>query len=188
MRRFLSVPHFLWLSVESVLCTIVTFTTGSIIFCSCDKAMPAAFWSSYKDDLIKENISDQGPWGGHRSIYWESKRDGEFNIKAVIDYTSNSGWTLVDKTGFSRKEVEQWTSDGAKIFALDPEGHAAGHGMSTIYQTFPRWISDNLEVLKFNSGWLIVKADTDESMIAYGYVLINRRGNKMTVYHFWGEY
>ena len=61
-----------------------------------NKTTPAGFWIKYKAELLKKNISDQGPYGGHRAMYWKSESQNTFTAKQVIDFATKNSWTLVD--------------------------------------------------------------------------------------------
>lgn len=159
-----------------------------IILTSCDKAMPTGFWKNYKDKLIKEDVSDQGPWGGHRAMYWKGKGENEFIKQDIIDFATDNGWVFVEALKFSKTDLGSWTFDKKKIFPVDHEGfNPALTETSATYLHFPRWINGDIELLKFKTDWVAVTPGSGESNEAFGYVLINIDKNEMSVYHLWGE-
>ena len=161
---------------------VLTFLT------SCNRVIPAGFWKNYKDDLIKEDISDQGPWGGYRSMLWESHEQGQFTSNEIVEFATNNGWTFVRRTKFVGAEIEQWTYDRKMIFPLSDRGfNSKPKDNNHTYSSFPRWITGDIELLEFKTGWMIVAPGTGKASPAYGYVIINNDKSKMSVYHLWGE-
>src|SRR4051794_35517328 len=91
-------------------------------FASCNKATPAGFWKSYQKKLLVNNISDQGPNGGHRAMYWKADNAGTFSSKNVLDFAKNNGWTLVDSSEFNSDQTNKWTYSEKPIFPLTSTG------------------------------------------------------------------
>jgi hypothetical protein len=150
--------------------------------------MPTGFWKNYKGDLIKEDISDQGPWGGHRTMLWESKVRNQFETKEIIDFATNNGWTFVEEIRFDSGDIALWTYNRSMIFPLSHEGFDAKVKVNNgTYAYFPRWIAGNIELLKFRTEWVTVRPGSGKSNVAYGYVIINKNKTKMSIYHLWGE-
>jgi hypothetical protein len=52
---------------------------------------------------------------------------------------------------------------------------------------FPRHITGDLVVLKFNSGWMREDPGTNEMSTAYGYAVLSKDGRQLAVYHLWGN-
>jgi len=52
---------------------------------ACEPPIPAEFWKEYETNLLLKNVNDQGPYGGHRSMYWKSKRAYFFDSKNTLD-------------------------------------------------------------------------------------------------------
>ena len=78
--------------------------------------MPTGFWKNYKDELIREDISDQGPWGGHRAMYWTSRGDNEFSKQDIVDFATDNGWTFVEELKFSKTDLDSWTYGNKEMF------------------------------------------------------------------------
>lgn len=56
----------------------------TLAFASCNKATPAGFWKNYKSNFLVKNISDQGPYGGHRAMYWKADVTKAFNERNIL--------------------------------------------------------------------------------------------------------
>ncbi|BDD06502.1 hypothetical protein AUTU_39850 (plasmid) [Aureibacter tunicatorum] len=56
----------------------------NIVFASCDKQMPAGFWKEFKPNLIVNEYSDQGPYGGKRVISWHFQRMRFLNMRKLM--------------------------------------------------------------------------------------------------------
>jgi len=124
----------------------------------CNKMAPAGFWKNFDSKHIVENISDQGPWGGHRAIHWKNLT-GRYNDADVIKFASRNGWSLIESEYV--------------------------HDMDSYHHLFPMWITNGGMLYKFDSKWIEVDADTNKT--AYGYVLISSDKTQMSIYHLWGE-
>src|SRR5687767_13746754 len=94
----------------------------TLAFASCNKATPAGFWKSYKKDFLEKNISDQGPYGGHRAIYWKSDKTNIFTSAHVLDFAKKNGWTLVDSSEHNSDQTNKWTYDNKAVFPLTSTG------------------------------------------------------------------
>jgi hypothetical protein len=45
------------------------------------------FWGNFNSDLLVKNVSDQGPLGGRRAIYWRS---------GTSVYKFKTGWVTIE--------------------------------------------------------------------------------------------
>ena len=126
--------------------------------------------------------SDQGPWGGHRWIHWESPDVGAFPEVEVRQFAQNHGWRFVERTEVSSREMSDWTGvDGRNLFPLFyPK-------QSGVSDDFRRHISRDSVILKFDSRWMREDAGTNEMSTAYGYVQLSKDGQQMAIYHLWGN-
>lgn len=150
--------------------------------------MPAAFWKDYKTDLIKIKESDQGPWGGTRSIFWSSKIKYKFQIEDITRYASVNGWILVDSFQQDQNQLKRWKDNGNEIFpAVLTDIYGTENKDSIYFHNFPRWIQQDLTVYKFNTGMLQFYPGSDESTAVTGFLLLGKDGSEMTIYHLWGE-
>ena len=154
---------------------------------SCNKATPAGFWKSYKTDFLEKNISDQGPYGGHRAIYWKSNTKDIFTSAHVLDFAKKNGWTLVDSSGHNSDQTNKWTYDNKAVFPLTSKGFSDTIENNTQLEHFPRWFGGQVTVFKFRTGWVTIEPGTDKSIEENGFVVINSDGTQMAVYHLWGE-
>jgi len=138
---------------------------------SCNNVQAAGFWAGYKQELQKEEINDQGPWGGHRAISWESEDQGTFEIKRIIDLAEKNGRNFVDSSEYNSAEINGWSYFEKPIFPLDQRGFnpLMTYNIST-YEYFPRRIVSDATVLKFKTGWISIERGTDESNEVNGFI------------------
>lgn len=154
---------------------------------SCNKIMPAGFWKNYENHLLVTDISDQGPYGGHRAMHWENVRANIFNSKNAIDFAISNGWVFVDSSKFESSEIENWQYSNQPVFPLSHTGFDSSSSNNSTHSDFPRWIVLKLHVYKFKTGWITINPGTDDSMDENGFIVISNDGSKMSVYHLWGE-
>ena len=78
---------------------------SALVFTSCNRTTPTGFWKNYKTNYLVKNISDQGPYGGHRAVYWKSEKPLTFDTKNVLDFAAKNGWTLTDSSEFNQYQT-----------------------------------------------------------------------------------
>jgi hypothetical protein len=159
----------------------------TLAFASCNKATPAGFWKSYKKDFLEKNISDQGPHGGHRAIYWKSGRTNTFTSTDVIEFAKKNDWTLVDSLTFNAEQTTKWMYNNKAVFPLTSTGFSDTIENNTQLEHFPRWFGGQITVFKFRTGWVTIEPGTDNSIEENGFVVLNSDRTQMAVYHLWGE-
>ena len=159
----------------------------TLAFFSCNKATPAGFWKSYKHEFLVKNISDQGPYGGHRAMYWKADKENGFNSKSILVFANKNGWTLVDSSEFNQDQTKKWTYNNEPVFPLTSVGFSDTLLNDAHLKDFPRWFGGQLIVYKFKTGWVTIKPGTDNSIEENGFVLIRKNKKEMAVYHLWGE-
>jgi len=164
-----------------LLTLILTFA-----FISCNKATPSGFWKNYKTNILVTNISDQGPYGGHRAIYWKSE-SSFFDTKSILDFATKNGWTLTDSLEFDQDQTKKWTYDNKKIFPLSSTGFDETAKSISTYNYFPRWFGGQLKIYKFKTGWVTIEPGTDNSIEENGFVILSQDKSELAVYHLWGE-
>lgn len=158
-----------------------------LAFISCKKATPTGFWKTYKKDFLVKNISDQGPYGGHRAVYWKSANPYTFDTKDILEFATKNGWTLVDSSEFSNEQTNKWTYDNEKIFPLTSIGFSDTLLNDAHLKDFPRWFGGQLKLYKYKTGWVTIEPGTDNSIEENGFVLLNQDKSELAVYHLWGE-
>src|SRR5256885_6454352 len=126
-----------------------TFILLTLAFASCNKMTPAGFWKSYRKEFLVKSISDQGPYGGHRAIYWKANKVNTFNSNNILEFAKKNGWTLVDTSEFSQAQTDKWSYNNKAIFPLTSTGFS-----DTIYndaqlEHFPRLFGGQVKVYKF---------------------------------------
>jgi hypothetical protein len=160
----------------------------TLIFAACNKVTPAGFWQNYKSDLLVKNISDQGPYGGHRAMLWKSDKANSFSSANVLDFAKTNGWNYVDSLDYNPEQVSKWiTYNKEAIFPLTSSGFSDTVIQSTQLDYFPRWFSGQVRVYKFKTGWVTIEPGTDDYIEENGFVVINSDRTQMAVYHLWGE-
>ena len=172
----MTTKHFLFLTLILILANA-----------SCNEATPAGFWKNYNKELLLKNISDQGPYGGYRAIYWKSEKANKFTSVHVLDFAKKNGWTLVDSSQFNSDQTNKWTYNSKSIFPLTSKGFSDTEENNTQLEYFPRWFGGQIKVFKFKTGWVTIEPGTDSSIEENGFVIINRDKTQMAVYHLWGE-
>lgn len=55
------------------------------------------------------------------------------------------------------------------------------------FERFPRWISGNINVLSFNTNFISINLETQETILINGFIILNEQQSEMTLYHNWGE-
>ena len=171
--------------------TLKPFTLLTLILTlaliSCNRATPAGFWKNYKTDLLIKNISDQGPYGGHRAIYWKADKTNKFASTNILEFASKNGWTLVDSSEFTKDQTSKWTYSNKEVFPLTSIGFSDTLLNDAHLEDFPRWFGGQIKVYKFKTGWVTIEPGTDNSIEENGFVLLSNDNKEMAVYHLWGE-
>ncbi|WP_281636884.1 hypothetical protein [Flavobacterium marginilacus] len=168
-----------------IFCLLVFCTF--IILNSCNNFIPTAFWKNYKSNYIIENISDQGPYGGHAAMYWKTKTKKTFTSDTIIAFAVKNGWTLTGIEKFNLKNIKEWKENGKAIFPLTSNGFTPKLIEDNISEDFPRWINSDITIYKFKTNFVIIKPESDDSIEENGFVIINKEGNEMSIYNLWGE-
>jgi hypothetical protein len=159
----------------------------AFVFATCNKATPSGFWKNYRKDLLVKNISDQGPYGGHRAIYWKSDKAKTFTSTNVLDFARKNGWTLIDSSKFNEDQTKKWTYNRQAVFPLTSTGFSDTVLNNTQLEHFPRWFGGQIKMFKFKTGWVTIEPGTDDSNEENGFVIIDSEEEEMAVYHLWGE-
>ena len=160
----------------------------TLVAISCNKVSPAGFWKSFQNEFLVKNISDQGPYGGHRAIYWKAEKPNSFISSSILDFTKKNGWTLVDSSEYTKEQVSKWTTYNKEaIFPLTSVGFSDTVIQSTQLDYFPRWFGGNVTQYKFKTGVVTIEPGTDDYIEENGFVLVNNDRTEMAVYHLWGE-
>jgi hypothetical protein len=159
----------------------------TLAFISCNKAIPAGFWKNYKTNFLQNNISGQGPNGGHRSIYWRADKTETFNSNNVLEFAKQNGWTLVDSSKFNTDQTGKWIYNNKAVFPLTNIGFPDTLLNDAHLTDFPRWFGGQLTVYKFKTDWVTIEPGTDNSIEENGFVVINSDRTEMAAYHLWGE-
>ncbi len=157
------------------------------LFFSCSKITPAGFWNNYQSKFLLRNISDQGPYGGHRAMYWMAEKHGTFNSRQVLEFATKNGWKLVDSLEFNETKIATWNCEKGPIFPLTFEGFQDSIRDLSTCKYFPRWINKAIKIYCFKTGWITIVSGNSNSFEENGFVVLNKDGTEMSVYHLWGE-
>jgi hypothetical protein len=165
--------------------TLALISCGAIL-ASCTKVSPAGFWRGYRSGVIVAQESDQGPWGGSRWIHWVARGSENFEISDVVQFAKDNGWTCKEPTVLSAGRTSNWMGNHRPVFPLffgEPGGvvHYSGN------DAFPRHIFDDSSLIQCETGWIRVAPGSGESSPAFGYIQVESGGNRLAVYHLWGE-
>jgi hypothetical protein len=167
-------------TITVAICTIIFWLS------SCSKTTPSGFWKTFRVEYLKEDISNQGPQGGRRAMYWRA-RQGAFNSHEVNAYADKNGWKLTDSLEVQVMDMSAWVYNGHPIFPLSHEGFTAKAFNSSVHKDFPRWINAKSKVYMFKTNWEVIEPGTNEGDNLNGFVLLSDDGSEMSVYHIWGE-
>jgi hypothetical protein len=159
----------------------------TLTFVSCNKATPAGFWTNYNNSLLVKNISDQGPNGGHRAMYWKVDNSDTLISSNILEFAHKNGWTLVDSIEFKQNQTNKWIYNRKTVFPLTSRGFSDTLLNNTQLEYFPRWFGGQIKVYKFKTGWVTIEPGTDNSIEENGFVIIKQDKKEMAVYHLWGE-
>jgi hypothetical protein len=150
--------------------------------------MPAGFWKNFDSENITSEINDQGPYGGHRALFWHKKDAARFNLADVIEFATKNGWKFKDSSTFTVTEIQRWRYNDKTIFPLSTEGFKPpGDYGNSEYSYFPLETRSDIEVLTFETNWTKVEPGSGKVTNAFGYVVLNKEQNQMSVYQLWGE-
>jgi len=148
---------------------------------------PAGFWKGFKSNLLVKNISDQGPYGGHRAMFWKSKKPNTFNSVNVIDFARKNSWDFVDSFKFKPEQMKLWQKDNKLVFPFSYTNFSDTMTKFSTIECFPRWINSQITVLKFETDWEAIEPGNAKQTEENGFAVINKDGTEMSVYHLWGE-
>lgn len=151
--------------------------------------MPGGFWTTFDKKSIVKNENDQGPYGGHRVIHWETNNTGAYNQTAITDFATSNGWTLTDTLELSKSDMDDWHSNSKLVFPIYLNGIHKKWTKEDLrsYTEFERYIDSDLIVYRFKTDWILIYPGTDESTSENGYLLVDKKESKMTLYQLWGE-
>jgi hypothetical protein len=143
------------------------------VLVGCHSLTPSGFWKGYRSDSIVKQFSDQGPWGGERWILWQAVTTEGFSEADAQRFAVGHGWKFLE-----RVEVSAASIGTSSLFKKESD---------LARENFPKLISGESVVLKFESGWMCEDPGTNEMSTAYGYVQLSKDGRQMVVYHHWGN-
>jgi hypothetical protein len=157
---------------------LVILTLAALMI-SCSKTSPAGFWIDFHKDLILTKDSDQGPWGGHREIYWKSESNKTFTARELIDYANSNDWKLVDSISFSadtltNKSFSRLKNDDYSLDILNES-------------ILSKLKSNDCKLFIYKTTWLAVEPGNTRDTFENGYAVLSSDGAGLKIYHTWGE-
>jgi hypothetical protein len=165
----------------------ILFVLISLNLTSCFFNEPAEFWEDYEDEFQTEHTSNQGPWGGRRIIHWVNTQE-YFSKKRVIKYAEENGWKYRKDTLCKYYTTQTWMIDDTEIFPFHWKGFMPRFNFySSDFLRYPRWIKGDITVLSFQTNYISIDLETQEEILINGYIILNGKQDKMTLYHSWGE-
>lgn len=168
-------------------CRYIILICPLLLMSSCNKMVPAGFWIKFHSDLLIKNISDQGPYGGTRAMYWKAQKQNTFTSFDILDFASKHNWKLVRSSQVTADSIKNWKLYDQDIFPLSHKGIDLSEKNNDEHKKFPRWINSSITLYEFKTNWVLIEPGSDSSTELNGFVLINDIGTEMSVYHSWGE-
>jgi hypothetical protein len=153
-----------------------------ITLSSCHKATPAGFWLDFRKNLIVKSISDQGPYGGKREIFWKANSDHTFSSREFIEFANKNGWKLVDSIFIPFERLKKWTNKNTFPFTYSQFSDS-----SVAEVGLPIWIEADAELYRFSTGWVAVEPGSTKETEKNGYIVLSSDESRAAVYHLWGE-
>jgi hypothetical protein len=138
--------------------------------------MPSGFWKKFCKKYIVADKSDQGAWGGHRTMVWQTETPDYFDKEKIISFAWSNGWTLTDSSLIFSNQTKSWYANDTKMDAPFEDATTA------------KWLNTDMKILKFDSKMMIESSlDSAKFTPAYGYVFVNADKNEMIMFEKWGE-
>lgn len=164
--------------------TIILITMIGLFSCN---SSSSDFWTDYSKVNLKEDYSKHGSRGGNSAIHW-SADSTTFTFQQIKKYAEENNWEFIEGIEVNAEEVSKWSYNAKPIFPLSHEGFSKiiSTNFST-YDKFPRWINGDATVYLFKTGRVMIVPGTDDINEVNGFVLLNKDGNEMSVYHLWGD-
>ena len=158
---------------------ILAILTVMNIATSCNKTTPAGFWTNFQNNHIKENNSNQGPWGGHTEVFWKGDTQNTFSDFKLIEYAQKNNWKLVDSISFSVDSIAD--NDFTKLKIDD-------YSLTILKKNIQlNAASNDYKVFIFKTNWLAVEPGNARETFENGFAIINSNGTELSIYHLWGE-
>lgn len=155
-----------------------------MILASCKKLKPAGFWEGYQELFMKKNVSEFGPYGGFRAMYWHASERSSFSIHDILKFAQNNGWQCVDTILISSDTLAKHLVGSKSYF---PFSYTDFSNMDNLELEFPRWINSDVVLYRCRTEWLAVQPGNAIQTEINGYIVISADSLQFSVYHLWGE-
>jgi len=114
-------------------------------------------------------------------VQWQADQEGTFALAPTVKFAEDNGWECEHPREVSAAELSGWAIADKPVF---PVVFGLNNASS---RELPRHIDGAALLARCETGWIRVDPGTSDATPAYGYVLIQRDGRRMAVYHHWGE-
>jgi hypothetical protein len=145
---------------------------GILVLSGCKTIGPAAFWNEFDDGHLVKSITDQGPWGGYRLMYWKNT-DHPYQAKMVIAFAALNKWECFDTDSLNKNDMRSWMNDHGDLFLLHHNPY------------YPRINDMGVSFSFVDSNWASNRSDPTKPPL--GYILLSKDGKQLVVFHSWGE-
>lgn len=154
---------------------------------ACASLTPAGFWTTYRPESIKAQFSDQGPWGGHRWLYWEAGLQKRLTLQDATAFAASHGWSCEPAALYLQSQIRTWRYMSRPVFPFlaDNDGRSPITDASVV--DHPLHFDSDSAIARCASGWMRVRPGDGDATPAYGYLQVSVDGTRMAVYHHWGE-
>jgi len=90
----------------------------------------------------------------------------------ILSYVFEHAWIPKDSINVVTSDLKTWTSNSKLTFPIDVFSNRSADSM-----TLPRFISTDMTIYKFRTGW-----ETENSSYGVGFIVFNKARDEMTVY------
>ncbi|OOQ62223.1 hypothetical protein [Mucilaginibacter pedocola] len=118
----------------------------------CKKLPPAGFWTDFDSPHITDKNSDQGPWGGNRTIYWENKAG--IKDTDMLKFAHENEWILLNTRNVidPAVEMDKWIKYPGKLYIFNSEWTTEVDGKDKIAYGYIL-ISDDHKRMSLYHSW-----------------------------------
>ena len=159
--------------------SLLFFFSCSIVLGSCSYLSPAGFWNSFKKELILQEQSNQGPWGGTREIYWKSNTNKPFQENEILEFASKNKWTLVDSLTVTNDSPSEKLFSELKIHEYSME--------VLVQKVLAKEKVVNTKIYVFKTSQMLVNLNDGDDTFENGFILLNSTKTELKLVHRWGE-
>ena len=162
------------------------FLLTSLTACDQKPGGSLSEWMKFQPRAISANSAPSGAWGGRAFIQWTATDGNKFTPESIKKFAASHHFTYVSDLAVSAADLNGWTtSSGDPIFPLGYDGLDATVRDDKVWAYFPRRITQDSVVMKFDTNWIIAIGGVEKP--AYAYALLSGDQQNLSLYHLWGE-